>query len=167
MSDELFTVHGAAEKLRRDRRIVRRALNGVMPDDAKDGRQRWRLDRVTRALAAYDAGWQDQTGRSIGDDRRRHECATAIHRACLDLEARLAQLAREPDMEKRLAMATVPGGLREVGALDRAFEAAQATCSDVERELYQPFVDNVMRKALAMVADCLKIRITEEGAVRV
>ena len=54
-SDDLYTVAGASDALRGNRRAVKLALQNVTPDDTSGPYPRWRLSRATAALAAYDA----------------------------------------------------------------------------------------------------------------
>jgi hypothetical protein len=50
-NDELYTMSGASDALRRNRRAVRLALRNMTPDDTSGAYPRWRLPRV--AVGGY------------------------------------------------------------------------------------------------------------------
>jgi hypothetical protein len=125
MSDSLVTAHRAAVLLERDRGTVARALQGVAADD-KDyqGRPRWRLARVVRALEVRQ-GTASSSGNSPAAD--------AIEALAAELHAGLDEIEAEDDIAKRRELAKAVGKL--VGRLDAAMERGAATAKPHERAM--------------------------------
>jgi hypothetical protein len=148
MSDaELFTVHGAAEVLRRDRRSVKIALRNTTADHTDNqGRARWRLPRVAAALAAYDRARGAHGSHERRGDPRLPAAGNAVEDAAAAVEAGLLRLKAERDIGKRRAIVEANGV--PLGALDRAFEQANALLAPDEVQLVRPFCDEVMRMAI-------------------
>jgi hypothetical protein len=144
---EFYTITGASEALRRDRRSVRVALRDVPPDGEPDTRDRprWRLGTITRALAAYDRH-APGTGRNARAD-------TVVERLCSDMETvavrierELRRLGEERDAARKAELAPVVGAL--IGELDGLFIDSLAELLPAERDFARIALDAIMRRLI-------------------
>ena len=165
MSTETFTINGAAEFLKRDRRSVAKALANVTPDMHDAGRPRWTLARISAAMAAYDRDWSGASGR---DHRHRYQARDADIRAleiaATQCEASLRRIAAEPDVGKRRELFEQIG--LPLGDLDRAFRRCNDALDHDGRTVGEVFADHTVRQVLAQPFELLEFTPTEIAAFK-
>src|SRR3982074_1132265 len=112
MQEETYTVNGASDALGRDRRVISKALRTVPPDSRDEqGRPRWRLPTIAKALSALDRAGSGSSGASSA-------LADEVEAIAAELEEGLEKLRTAPDVETARALARSEVG-RLVGALDK------------------------------------------------
>ena len=130
--NRLFSINAAADALGKDRRTIDRTLVGVAPDGFEGKAPRWRLASIVKALKARSGSAGSEDAEVIGE----------IERLDQALREGFERLEAEPDLAKRREMAKEIGPY--IGALDSAFERANATRSDGERPLLERHRDFMM-----------------------
>lgn len=150
--DEEFTITGASEALRRDRRGIQVALRDVVPDGTPDvrGRPRWKISTISSVMVRYDRATRHG---SIGPGSRSGGHDTSPDRICADLEQVALRLDRamrrmdqETDTARKAAMAVEAGAL--VGELDRVLARSLDHLDAPQRAFAQLGIDGIMRKAI-------------------
>jgi hypothetical protein len=92
---KLFSAHGAAQALEKDRGTIERVVRGLAPDAFERGQPRWRLARIVEALSA-------RVARNNGD-RLQHD--PALQARFDHLDALDARLRAAPTLQKRRKLA--------------------------------------------------------------
>lgn len=145
--DEEFTVTGASEALRRDRRGIQVALRDVVPDGEPDarGRPRWKLETVARAMAQYD---RKRLHGAMGPGSRTGggaiaEISADLEQVALRLDRAMRRMSQEPNSDRRAAMALEAGAL--VGELDRLLVRSLDHLDAPQRAFAQLGIDGIMR----------------------
>jgi hypothetical protein len=142
-TNRLFTTHGAASILERDRGTIMRCVRELRPDGRDDqGRPMWALANIVRALARNS----DVTG---ADGGVIDPICDEIGRVAAELDAGFSRVASEPDLEKRRAM------LREVapavGQLDKMMRRCNEAQPESRRALLETAREVVLGRNVANV----------------
>ncbi len=146
----LLTINAAADQLQRDRRTIAAHLRDIPPDD-KDaqGRSRWRLATIVRALSNE----RPQQGNSAAAD--------AVEEASEALAAGLKRVRAVESVEQRRKIVIDDVG-KLVGVLDRAMQSAAAGRRPHERALLDIVRNKVVGDAIGVVMSACEWTI--EGA---
>jgi hypothetical protein len=137
----LLTINAAADQLQRDRRTIAAHLRDIPPDD-KDaqGRSRWRLATIVRALS--------------NERPQRGDCAAAddVEAASEALAAGLKRVQAAEDIEQRRKIVIEDVG-RLVGKLDAAMDRAAAGRKPHERALLDIVRDKAIGDVVAQICN--------------
>lgn len=98
---EPATAYAAARLLGRDRQTVQRVVDRLSPDDFRNGRPRWHVERIA-AVLAMSPSQRREAGRFLDRYGIRHKPLADLRVA---FEQRLAAIKNETAPDKRHAMA--------------------------------------------------------------
>ena len=143
----LFSAHGAAEILEKDRQTLVRAMRGVRQDGEERGQKRWRMKTILAALARH------QGTASIDDlDRDQKLCLADDLKTCFEqFDAGLAILLKEPDMETRRELEGKMKFGSLIGEMERLLKKANADGDIAMCLLHDEITQQTIGKFLAMM----------------
>lgn len=92
----LFSAHGAAELLEKDRATMVRAMRGVPPNGTERGQNRWTMRTIVDAVARHE-----NTSSSNGTNGNADTGQRNVDRICAEFDAAFQAMLKVKSLEKR------------------------------------------------------------------